>query len=264
MRAGAPLELIKVPIAKDSFRRIPKDEQVLFVSLGHLANELNVLGKLMGWCHNAPRASQAEADAHLMHTVFLAKLLAGKLNEGWEAFRRGFFGAGLSKEYHPLLEEPHGSDLDRLKRYFDRRDNAVRVVRDLTFHSSLDQIASCLEQSLSFQDELMIFLGCEYANSFYAACEVASNFAMLQAIAADDPERAIRTFLEELRDTTRLFLSVIAGWMWVFISRHLGTDLDALKAGTERINLNGLADRRRFAIPYFVTVDDGVTQAVLP
>jgi hypothetical protein len=160
------MELTKIQIPKDRFRRIPKDEQVLFVLLGHLANELNVLGKLMGWCHNAPRASQAEADAHLMQTVFLAKLLAGKLNEGWETFRRGFFGAGLSKEYHPLIEKPQRSDLDQLKRYFDRRDNAVRLVRNLTFHGSLDQIASCLEQSFSFRDELTIFLGREYANSF--------------------------------------------------------------------------------------------------
>ena len=81
---------------------------------------------------------------------------------------------------------------------------------------------------------------------------VANELNVLDAIAAGDPERAITTLMDEMKEVTRLFLSVISGCMWVFISRHLGKDLGALNAQT--IGVDAIADGRRFVLPYFVSL----------
>jgi len=247
-------ELVKIPIPKERFCQIQKEERVLFVLLGHIANELTVLGKLLRWCGNATQASPAETDARVMQTLFLAKLLAGKLNEGWEAFRRGFFETGLSRTFEALNEEPHRGHLQELKRYFNGENLLRKVRHKFSFHYSLDEIQGNVELVASRPDELVVYLDRSNANCLYAACDLISNFALLQAVAPDDPAKAIATFLEDLDKMSRLFLSVISGCIWAIISRHLGEDLDALKA--EKVNVDVFHDGRHFAIPYFSLAGD--------
>ncbi len=250
------MELTKILIPKDRFCQIPKEERVVFVLLGHLANELSVLGKLMGWCRNGPSASPAEENARLFQTLFMVRLLAGKLNEGWQALQRSFFGTAIAREYEGLIEEPHRSDLQQLKRYFGRENSIHRVRNDFSFHYSVDDVARCVDLPAELRDELVIYLGKEHENSLYSLGELICNLALFQAVAVDDPQRAVITLLNDVWEVRRLFLSVISGCMWVFVSRHLGKDPGALKA--ETISVDAPTDGRRFAIPYFVSTSGDV------
>ena len=95
-------------------RIVPEHERTLFVLLGHVVNEINVLNKTFYLATQFEEEPRWRVHAHISQSLVFARALVGKLNEGWELLQKGYFNSQLSREYDKHLDS-HIGDATLLK-----------------------------------------------------------------------------------------------------------------------------------------------------
>ena len=81
--------------------------------------------------------------AGMTHALFVDRMLAGKLCEGWTLFRERYQGTSLSKEYDKLLDTEVRKAIKKLNKYFGKSNVLSRIRNRFAFHydpSDLDKI----------------------------------------------------------------------------------------------------------------------------
>jgi len=82
--------IYKVAISKKQLNLFPEKERILFIQIGHLANELTTLMKLL---INAHKDSDVDVirKAYTMQASVIARLCIGKIFEGWRLLEDNLF-----------------------------------------------------------------------------------------------------------------------------------------------------------------------------
>ena len=109
------MNVYEIPISKNQLDSIPADERVFFFQIGHLANELSTLNRLLLFVSNSDGFTDLERRARNAQAMLLIRLCSGKLFEAWQMLQRDFFGSKLSKEYEPLMDESGRNSLTEIK-----------------------------------------------------------------------------------------------------------------------------------------------------
>ena len=76
------ITVLKIPVPKDRLRAMPEEERALLILLGYVANQINLLSKLVIFSSNKP-PDGVEHALCAAQTQMLARLAIGVLNEGW-------------------------------------------------------------------------------------------------------------------------------------------------------------------------------------
>src|SRR5215510_7875427 len=150
------MKVYEIPISKRQLDAIPADERVFFFQIGHLANELSTLNRLLLFVSNSNGITDLERRARNAQAMLLIRLCSGKLFEGWQMLQRDFFGSKLSKEYEPLMDESGRNSLTEIKRYFSK-SNLIKDIRDnFAFHYSAEDLRNQIER-INDNDALYIY-----------------------------------------------------------------------------------------------------------
>ena len=96
------ITLMKIPVSKDRLRAMPEDERALLILLGYVANQINLLSKLVIFSSNKTPDGVEQALSGAQ-TQMLARLVIGVLNEGWELISKRFLGSPIGRDYRPRL-----------------------------------------------------------------------------------------------------------------------------------------------------------------
>ena len=72
----------KVVITKQQLSLFPEKERVLLIQIGHLANELTTLTKLLIYAHT-DSSIDVVRKAYTMQASVIARICIGKVFEGW-------------------------------------------------------------------------------------------------------------------------------------------------------------------------------------
>ena len=128
------MKVYAIPISEKQLDSIPAEERIFFIQIGHLANELSTLNRLLLFVSNSNGATDLERRARRSQALLLVRLCSGKLFKGWQMLLRDYFGSKLSKEYDPLLDESGRNSLTEIKRYFSK-SKLIKDIRDnFAFH----------------------------------------------------------------------------------------------------------------------------------
>jgi hypothetical protein len=83
---------------------MPETERVFVVVLGYIANEVNILQKLMLMAHDLDDDPEpAETQGRTAQTVCLLHVLLGKLCEAYRTIKTGYLDAGLHRQIEDRL-----------------------------------------------------------------------------------------------------------------------------------------------------------------
>jgi hypothetical protein len=116
------MRLLRIDLRKSELERLPIDEQVFFVQLSHLINELTILQKCLIFSSNSFKSAMGvQRTAHSIQVIFFLKTLAGKLYEGRAMLRKAYFGTRLSQEYKNLLSDTAKNSLGNIENYFNKK-----------------------------------------------------------------------------------------------------------------------------------------------
>lgn len=84
------IQIAVVPLPKERLDHMLPEERNFLILCGHIANELNILQKLVIWTSNFDTPGEIEARANVVQALLIAKLLASKLWEASELVRKAF------------------------------------------------------------------------------------------------------------------------------------------------------------------------------
>lgn len=203
------MNIQKISLTKEHLTLFPERERVFFILLGHIANEISVLTKLLILSENKSEIEVVK-KAYSMQTSIIARIIIGKLYESWEVIRKNFFGSSLSKKYESKLPTGGKEALQQLKKYFGRKNNIKTIRNNIAFHyPSFDEINKQL-RAIPNKTELHFFLGESNANSnYYMAEEVISNLMLNQV-------KSEGTALQDAMFDVFQDLTQVSGWFVIF------------------------------------------------
>ena len=228
------MKVYEIPISRQQLDSIPADERLFFIQIGHLANELSTLNRLLLFASRTSGTTELERWARNSQALLLVRLCSGKLFEGWQMLQRDYFGSKLSKEYDRFLDESGKNSLTEIKRYFSK-NNLIKDIRDnFAFHYPSDDLQNQLQRTEN-TGTLYIYLGYAHGNSFYSFADVLVGSAMLSKVQGADPEQAMDALFAEPINAIKWFLGFIGSCMIILVERYLGATLDALGANTVEV-----------------------------
>lgn len=193
--------IYEVRLGKRNIASIPLEERRLLLLLGHAANEINVMQKLMIMSLQV-KPDQKFAD-HIQagQTLILLRALIGKLHEAWDLFKKRFQSESQIKYFYlPKLDQKAQDALTKLNRHFGLGSPLSDVRNRFSFHYRDDHdLAEKSFQEIPETDEWSFYLSNILGNSFYYASELVIVAGVTKLAEPDDEagpylERSVRAF----------------------------------------------------------------------
>ncbi len=204
------MEVRLVEIPRSSLDSMPTSERVFLIQLGTVLNEVNILRKCRIFAGNGLGTSDGLIkSADVTQSLFFLGTLAGKLHEAWRMLSKDYFGACLSREYDPLLPEPARASLKKFNKYFGRSNHLTTIRNAFVFHYGSEGLAEQIDKIPSGQ-QFQVVIAEHLGNCLYTFSNVIVTWSILNSIAANDPQRAMNTLVDEVQKVTQWFQTFAA------------------------------------------------------
>jgi hypothetical protein len=206
------MKVIDVQLNQSKLLLLPENDRTLYFSLGHAANEVNALAKLLYWASNGLVRNDAEQRGCEALELLFIQLLAGKLNESWVLLHHKYFGSGLSRKYDNKLDDFAKEVLMKLRRYFGSENACNKIRNQFGFHYSPDELAETLPK---MTDELHAYLQRDAApNNLFAFSEALLAQSLLILLKSLGDYESLEKLVGELFDVGVWFDQVSDGLMF--------------------------------------------------
>lgn len=243
------MELKKIEIPKSQLLSISKEERVFFIQSLNLLNELIILRKLVIFSSNhTNKQAEIVQKAQSSQTLFLLKIQAGKLYEGYKLLSKHFTHRKLSKTYQVKLSASAKNSLKALNKYFNKQGgNLISLIRnEFAFHDHLtsDKIENLITNAPTSQ-VFYIFTAKNHGN-YYDIANVLINLAMLKSVNGSNEKESLRKILEDIKKITHWFLDFLENYVQVIIKENF--NLNYIK-----IEMPNPPNIKEITLPYFIT-----------
>jgi hypothetical protein len=238
--------LSRFTLDKDKLDTLPENEYVLFHTLGHIFDEINGIQKMLYWASNEPKTDEAQKHGSNTLVIMLIQILAGKLNEAWEFFKKNYFRSELSRIYDSKLNNDAKEALYSLKRYYGKT-NAIKTIRDkFAFHYSKDEISN---QYIDETNNLLIYIyNIHYSNNLFFFSESIQIHILEKLLITIDEKYTIEKLINDLFKIVKWQETLIDLLMCEIIQNN---KLVLHTAKVDKIELKNLQNHKDFMIPWF-------------
>lgn len=225
---------------------MPENERVLVVVLGHIANEINVLQRLIMMAHDLDdNPGPAETQGRTAQTMCLMRLLVGKLYEAYRTIKTHYLDAGLHQQIERCLDKNTIDALREFVEYFSQPKNNLNVLRNkISFHNDWEFSRQNL-RSIPDDAALFIYTDETAGNTLFQFADICAAFIMSNYAKPGD----FTTGLDEVtNEAVRL-----AGRIICFSSACLGVMISRRVTLTEEeVELRSAPKLGDVRIPFFM------------
>lgn len=211
-------------------------------------NEILILHKLLHFSNNYNSYNNKVLEkAQNAQSLFIARILAEKLFEGWRLLQTNYFGNQVSMEYNDLLTEQGRDCLNQFKSYFSR-DNSIEKVRNrfaTHYFTSSEGIAQQFEK-IPENQAFELYFGPEEGNCLYHVSHIFMTLAVLEAVGASDIQNAMMSLFSDLFKTAEWFIDFSQDFIEQFVIKYFGETHD--KVEIPDVHLPSFVDIK---LPYF-------------
>jgi hypothetical protein len=242
------IEIYPITFSKAQLDAVPEDERIFYLMAGQLANDLNWLTKLMMFSINPVDGPPMRADVNRSLTMFLMRLLAGRLHEGWRMIRGKPFW-DIYRRYEKELVIETEQNLRALKAYFGKAGCTVEKMRNkMGFHSDVELFK---EGYKAFPPDEIFTDYCAEAqgHDYYSAADMVNIFAMTILLPKVDWRTAYRQMVDEILTVCKQLTDVIRDMMDVFRARYIGATLGNLEK--DKVVIENAPNADEVTIPFF-------------
>jgi len=140
------MNIYRARLNKNTLQEVPEAERKLFVTIAHLQNEIRFALYGVVWSHDFTSENEIEVHGQISINFFYLKILAGKLNEGWQLIQTYHNSTkSIALDFNSNGDEEAIRLLKEIKNYFSK-NNAIHDIRNLSFHYSPDDLIKQLEE----------------------------------------------------------------------------------------------------------------------
>jgi len=239
----------KVTVSKKQLSLFPERERVLFIQVGHLANELTTLAKLLIYAHK-DSSYDAIKKAYMMQASVIARICIGKIYEGWRLLEGSILSSSLYKKYEAKFSKDGLDVLKNLKRYFGRKNLILQIRNKFSFHNPSFEDIKNLLSTMPEEAKLNIYVGTEHANSNYYLSEEIISRAMLKYVESNSLQQAMDRMYKELSEVSGWLVEFCGHCMVALSEEYWGPCKDDLII--KKIDIESQGKITEFTIPFFV------------
>jgi hypothetical protein len=222
------ITVVKIPVPKDRLRAMPEDERALLILLGYVANQINLLSKLVIFSSNKTPDGVEQALCGAQ-TQMLARLVVGVLNEGWELISKRFLQSPIGRDYRPRLDAGGTAALDQLKKTFGGSNIINKIRTNYAFHhpynSDVNAAFEAASNDAAWDADWNWFFSHSAYNSFYFLSDVVIMHGMLSAVGETDLIAAQDKLMAEVRSVSENMSQFIMALTAAFWAKHFGSEM---------------------------------------
>lgn len=176
---------------------LPHAEQLLFVGLARILNDLRYVRTLVQTNLDSVKNSSGEARRESLHRlVFSLRLLYGTLNEGWNLTRKCWSRNKLGKTFYERLPQDAKDAYGCLKKYFGNSNYVEKVRNNLAFHYDDESFQTGIKRA-DPNDIYSMIVGRINGNQFFAFAEALHRVAIAEIAGPGNDDDAVGKFMEE-------------------------------------------------------------------
>jgi hypothetical protein len=261
IRAAADMDIYPIRFSKALLNKVPEDERTFHLIAGQLANDLNILSKLIIILLNPVSGHEILRRANTTSAILLIKLLAGRLNEGWELMCRQFLPSNQSdrkrRPDHVSIYRRYAADFDdnakaqlgKIEKYFGKKNNIVRTIRNrASFHA--DPTVLTKGYAKFTDDEIFVDFHSQYrGHCLYFSSEIINLLGMIQLANKTDWKSGIDQIVCETIEVADWFGDVILAFITAFTMKYIEPTLGDVEA--DKITINDGPPIDAVTIPFF-------------
>ena len=214
------MKIHSISVTKAELDKIPEIERAFYVHMGHLRHELMVLKKLLERSARNPLDNSVLRDVHLSQSFIIARLLAGKLWEGWKLLGKAYFSTKLDLLIEKNLPEDTQESLGNLKGYFEEKNIITRLRNEFAFHYDPKRVRTQLSL-VEETDNWKIYVA-ETEDVFFQLSENIVSSAMLEAVQSGDFVVSTEKFFKEIMVMSGQLVDFCDGCLHYMIKTYIG------------------------------------------
>lgn len=203
------MKVIRVPLGKKQLDPLPVGDRAFLLLLGHAANEVNILRKLLLYSISVDRSVPLERDANWGQQLMILKLLSMKLWGIWEKFPDDY------KKYRGRggrwrqLDRTGAGELRSIQSYFKNSKNSIKQLRHkFGAHYDPTQINRGYSHLLADDTSRSLYIGRMDDHFYIEVADYVTSLAM--GSVGDDPptNERLATIITDVLETSTKFLRV--------------------------------------------------------
>lgn len=245
------LRIVRVRITKDQLRKLSAEERSMFFLVGHIANQLAILTKLVAFSSNWRTYGPAEEKATAVQTQMFARYSIGVVFEGWRLISERFLSRPLGREYRGRLGPVGGSALDNLCNYFGQSSILSQARNSFAFHNPRDSEIEAAFEAAPDDGEWDWYLQEKNINTFYLMSDLVITYGILATAGITDPLAAHQKIIEDTQ--------AVSGWIVDFALSFVSAVVEAHFPGTIGEIVEEIANAPNVFgvhLPFYVEVPD--------
>jgi len=177
---AAMITVYKVPISKEQFRVIPRDERALVFVAGHVLNQISVFLKLIRFSTSKDPSDPIEARVSAAQSQIMVRCLIGVLVEAWEFIRKPI-NRKIIGRYLDSIGAEGRMEYDKLNKHFGKSGFLYKLRNSFLYHyPNSDDLEKAFEW-IPEDEEWEWYLSEANTNSFYFSCELTLGYGIMNA-----------------------------------------------------------------------------------
>lgn len=243
-------KVLTLDVTPEILSRMPPEERAWFFTVGHIANELAILRKLILISDNTNGVSNIEVSAQVIQTLLFIKIFSLKAVAGFEFLQKCSSQPGFLK-----YAKGQGSEitkhLRKLRKYFKGESRLEFVRNKFGAHYDTDHINF---QDLAERDgDLKLFVAEQQGNTvYYAAEEILFTGLQMKGDSTDDQGSVIGKLIDDIHEVASLVLDCAQDMMIVVGSLYANDSWKASGPANSGVTSIPMADARNIKLPYFI------------
>jgi len=253
------MNVYPIEVQRAILEAMPIAERRLFLTAGHIANELVILRKLILLSNNTPAESEIEYHAQACQSLTLVKLFALKACAGWE-FLQGMRYQPFVQDYQTDADANLAPCLSRLGAYFSNNRNLLTYIRNkFAGHYDHEEINRVLNE---IPDRTFHFYITEQSGNslYYASEEILFNVLATQAQPNEDLRAIFNRLIDEVDEVAAAITDFAQGVMIVVAKKYFP---DGRPSAAHVHDVTAIPSRN-VPLPFFVDFRDALDEGDTP
>lgn len=232
-------------MSRTDWDKIPKEEQLFYVYVGHLRNEITILRKLLYLSLNNIDENEIVSIVNYSQNLVLIKILFGKFEEGWKLFKKKT--NNIATLINSDLNTESKNAYNWLENYFtDTNKNlSHRTRHNFSFHYT-PSITKKILSNIKDDDIFEVFVTDKTINCFLAFSEEIMWRSLRDQIVENDNEKSIKVIVDETQQLADKFSEFCDGCINYMFEKY------SSKPDMREVLISNVTQYKETKIPFFL------------
>jgi hypothetical protein len=249
------IQVYRIPVPKEKLLALSVDERALLLLLGYVANQVQMLQKILVFATKLDPAEEVQAHSSAVQTQMLVRLAAAAAFEAWRVIDTRYLSNRLQVDYRDLIDADGQAALKELKQLFGQSPLLSKIRNNFGFHyPDTDATEAAFQAAVAdpgFDDMWRLYFSHHGFNSLFVMSDIVFAHGIAAEAGVADLPALQEQLMAELRKASTNVVQFAQAFFIAVWRRHFGDAIDA----QDIVNIEGAPKFDEVALPFFVDME---------